>query len=49
MPKRDMHKINNFDMTLEECRAVFDTLEDLVIVDADGYLNYLSPDMYPLI
>lgn len=49
MPKRDMHKINNFDMTLEECRAVFDTLEDLVIVDADGYLKYLSPDMYPVI
>ncbi len=49
MAKNNKHELNNFDMTLDECRAVFDTLDDLVIVDADGYLKYLSPDMYPVI
>lgn len=42
-------KYDNFDMTLDECRDVFDTLDNLVIVDADGYLKYLSPDMYPVL
>ena len=46
---KDKHELNNFDMTLEECRAVFDTFDNLVIVDANGYLKYLSPDMYPVI
>ena len=49
MAKPNKQELNNFDMTLEECRAVFDTFDDLVIVDADGYLKYLSPDMYPVL
>lgn len=40
---------NNFDMTLEECRRVFDAIENLVIVDADGNIKYLSPNMYFMI
>ena len=36
----------NFDMTLEECRLVFDTLDNLVIIDEKGIIKYLSPDMY---
>lgn len=39
----------NFDMTLEECRKVFDTIENLVIVDGEGAIKYLSPDMYKII
>jgi len=39
-------KLNNFDMTLEECRLVFDTLDNLVIIDDQGKIKYLSPDMY---
>lgn len=36
-------------MTLEECRAVFDTFDNLVIIDEKGILKYLSPDMYPMV
>lgn len=39
-------EINNFDMTLEECRDVFDTIENLVIVDEEGKIKYFSPHMY---
>lgn len=35
-----------FDMTLEECRLVFDTFDNLVIIDDKGLIKYLSPDMY---
>lgn len=38
--------MNNFDMTLEECRDVFDTIENLVVVDAEGKIKYFSPNMY---
>lgn len=40
---------NNFDMTLEECKLVFDTIENLVITDEKGYIKYLSPDMFFMI
>lgn len=41
-----MINLDNFDMTLDECRRVFDTMQNLVIIDEKGYLKYLSPDMY---
>ena len=44
--KWNPEEYNNFDMTLEECRRVFDAIENLVIVDADGNIKYLSPNMY---
>lgn len=40
---------HNFNMTLEECRLIFDTMENLVITDKDGYIKYLSPSMYFMI
>lgn len=40
---------NNFNMTLEECRLVFDNIKNLVIVDEKGNLKYLSPGMFPMI
>ncbi len=49
MPKQSKPKYQNFDMTLEECRAVFDTIDNLVIVDDKGFLKYLSPDMFAMI
>ncbi len=49
MAKQKDRKLNNFDMTLEECRAVFDTIDNLVIVDENGYLKYLSPDMFDMV
>lgn len=47
--KWNPEEYNNFDMTLEECRRVFDAIENLVIVDADGNIKYLSPNMYFMI
>ena len=44
-----MRKLNNFDMTLDECRLVFDTFDNLVIIDGDGKIKYLSPGMYFMI
>lgn len=38
--------LENFDMTLQECREVFDTIDNLVIVDNEGQIKYLSPQMY---
>lgn len=38
--------MNNFDMTLEECRDVFDAIDNMVIVDEEGKIKYFSPDMY---
>ena len=35
-----------FDFTLDECRQVFNALDNLVIVDQEGKLKYLSPEMY---
>lgn len=40
---------NYFDMTLEECRLVFDTIDNLVIVDEQGRIKYLSPGMFPVV
>ena len=44
-----MAEYNNFDMTLEECKLVFDNIKNLVIVDKDGIIKYLSPGMFPMI
>lgn len=44
-----MRNLNNFNMTLEECRLVFDTLDNLVIIDGEGKIKYLSPGMYFMI
>ena len=49
MPKQKKPAYNNFDMTLDECRAVFDSIDNLVIVDEKGYLKYLSPDMFSMV
>lgn len=42
-------QIPNFDMTLEECHAVFDNIDGLVIIDTDGKIKYLSPKLIPII
>lgn len=42
-------KYNNFNMTLEECRVVFDNIDGLVIVDEVGKIKYLSPKIIPII
>lgn len=47
--KWNPEEYNNFDMTLEECLRVFDAIENLVIIDADGNIKYLSPNMYFMI
>lgn len=47
--KWNPEEYNNFDMTLEECRRVFDAIENLVIIDANGNIKYLSPNMYFMI
>lgn len=47
--KKTFHSYENFDMTLEECRAVFDAITNLVIIDADGRIKYFSPDMYTMV
>ena len=44
--KKNQPTYNNFDMTLEECRLVFDTLDNLVIIDENSRIKYLSPNMY---
>lgn len=38
--------LDNFDMTLEECRLVLDHFKNLIITDKDGYIKYMSPEMY---
>ncbi len=38
-------KYDNFDMTLEECKDVFDSIDGLVIVDQNKKVKYLAPDM----
>lgn len=42
-------RYDNFDMTLDECRLVLDTVDNMVIVDAEGRLKYLSPNMIPIL
>ena len=49
MKKDKGEKYNNFNMTLEECRLVLDKLQNLVVVDRNGYIKYLSPDMFFMI
>ncbi len=39
----------NFDMTLEECRQVLDAIDNVVIVDAQGRVKYLSPNLIPVL
>ena len=40
---------DNFDMTLEECRLVFDTIDNLIIIDTNGRIKYFSPNMYSMV
>lgn len=40
---------DNFDMTLEECRCALDTIDNMIIVDPQGKLKYLSPTMIPIL
>ena len=47
--KAKLEEYHNFDMTLDECRLVFDTIENLVIIDEKGIIKYLSPDMFFMI
>lgn len=47
--KHNKDKLDNFNMTLEECKLVFDTIPNLVIIDKNGKVKYLSPDMYFMI
>ena len=35
----------NFDLTLDECRAVLDAIGGLVIVDENGIIKYFSDDI----
>lgn len=46
---QEKEEIQNFDMTIEECRTVFDNIDGLVIVDAGGKIKYLSPKLIPII
>ena len=47
--KRPLAPSNNFDMTLEECRLVFDTMDNLIIIDERGRIKYFSPNMYSMV
>ena len=38
--------INYFDMTVEECKSVLDTIAGLVVVDRKGVIKYFSPDLF---
>lgn len=40
---------HNFDMTLEECRLVFDTIDNLIIIDDQGRIKYFSPGMFSMV
>ena len=40
---------HNFDMTLEECRCALDTIDNMIIVDPQGKLKYLSPSMISIL
>ena len=47
--KRPLAPSDNFDMTLEECRLVFDTMDNLIIIDERGRIKYFSPNMYSMV
>ena len=32
-------KYDNFDLTLEECNEILDTIDNLVVVDSGGYIK----------
>ena len=40
---------NYFDMTLDECRLVFDTIDNLIIIDNQGIIKYFSPGMFSMV
>lgn len=42
-------KYDNFDLTLEECNEILDTIDNLVVVDSGGYIKYLSPNLFKII
>lgn len=44
-----MKKYNNFNMTLEECKIVFDHFDELVVVDEKGRVKYISEDVLKFI
>lgn len=41
-------KYNNFDMTIEECKNVLDTIDRLIVVDSNHKIQYISPDILKL-
>lgn len=47
--KRDLPSHDNFDMTLEECRRVFDAMDNLIIIDEQSRIKYFSPNMYSMV
>lgn len=47
--KKGRAPYDNFDMTLEECRLVFDTIDNLIIIDTNGRIKYFSPNMYSMV
>lgn len=49
MVQKDAQQYENFDMTLEECRLVLDAIDNMIIVDTQGRIKYLSPDMIPIL
>ena len=46
---KDTQQYNNFNMTLDECRMVLDAIDNMIIVDAQGRVKYLSPAMIPIL
>ena len=38
---------NYFDMTLDECRLVFDTIDNLIIIDNQGIIKYFHLACFP--
>ncbi len=39
------NKCETFNLTLEECKKILDSISGLIVVDNDNVIRYLSPDM----
>lgn len=49
MVQKETQPYEYFDMTLEECKLVLDTIDNMIVVDAQGRIKYLSPAMIPIL
>ena len=49
MKKNSKEKYSNFDMNLNECKAVLDSIGGLIIVDNKGYIKFFSKDLVNVI